>query len=198
MISDFLGSSIFLVLAVSEIRGWWGCGPGLLRVGSKMDGIKKCEEWDQAAALVLIFLSQWLEPLLQGWASTSVCHLFSTLSPNQQPQVCLCPSVGGFLCICASQILCQEGTGLASLWGWSSKSQWDLTAETSTCVLEFVVSVAQEGWGGRQESMLLFPSQEYLLFLFHALSVTSAFGGSVSWLSWIKALFYSGPWVQIT
>ena len=52
--------------------------------------------------------------------------------------------------------------------------------------------------GGMQESMLLFPSQEYLLFLFRALSVTSGFGGSVSWLSWIKALFYSGPWVQIT
>lgn len=163
-----------------------------------MDGIKKCEEWDQAAALVLIFLSQWLEPLLQGWGHTSACHLFSTLSPNQQPQVCLWPLREVSCASVLPRYLCQEGTGLASLWGWSPKGQWDLTAETSTCVLEFVVSVAQEGWGGRQESMLLFPSQEYLLFLFHALSVTSGFGGSVSWLSWIKALFYSGPWVQIT
>ena len=38
----------------------------------------------------------------------------------------------------------------------------------------------RDGEGGRQESMLLFPSQEYLLFLFSALSVTSAFRGSVS------------------
>lgn len=104
VISDFLGSLIFLVLAVSEIRGWWGCAPGFLRVGSKMDGIKKCEEWDQAAALILIFLSQWLESPLQGWGSMSVCGPFSTLSPNHQPQVCPCPSVGGFLCVCASQM----------------------------------------------------------------------------------------------
>lgn len=97
-----------------------------------------------------MFLSQWLESPLQGRGSLSVCHPFSTLSPNQQSQVCLCPSVGGFLRVCASQMLLSGGHRAGFPLRVAPRSQWGLTAETSACALAlWFLGPRRDGEAGR-------------------------------------------------
>lgn len=97
-----------------------------------------------------MFLSQWLESPLQGRGSLSVCHPFSTLSPNQQSQVCLCPSVGGFLRVCASQMPLSGGHRAGFPLRVAPRSQWGLTAETSACALAlWFLGPRRDGEAGR-------------------------------------------------
>lgn len=108
MISDFLGSLIFQVLADPEIREYWGCGHGLLRVASKVDGIKNAK--NEARLLLWYFWASDWSLLPKGW---EVCHPFLILPPNRQPQVFLCPSVGDCL-----TSLCCKAPAQVPLSGW--------------------------------------------------------------------------------